>query len=114
MRGDIRYRLSRHGLRPVILTMAVTLCSVIPAAGQYPTASFAANPASALTGSVPSDQPSNKVLSLTLGDAITRALRYNLATIESGESARIARAERLLALSRLVPEVSAGASENVQ
>src|SRR5262249_36332552 len=50
----------------------------------------------------------------TLRDAITRALRYNLATIESGENARIARGQRLLALSKLLPQISAGASENVQ
>ena len=114
MRRDIRYRLSRRGLRPAILAMVFTFSWVVPAAGQYPTASFAANPANSLTGSVPSDQASNEVLSLTLRDAITRALRYNLATIESGESARIARGERLLALSRLLPEVSAGVSENAQ
>jgi outer membrane protein TolC len=50
---------------------------------------------------------------LTLRDAITRALRYNLATIEGGENARIARGQRLVALSRLLPQVSAGVSENV-
>jgi outer membrane protein TolC len=53
------------------------------------------------------------VLHLSLRDAITRALRYNLATIESGENARIARGQRLLALSKLLPQVSAGVSENL-
>jgi len=42
------------------------------------------------------------------------ALRYNLGEIESGENARIARGERLHALSGLLPQVSAGASENVE
>ena len=114
MRGNIRTRVSRSGRCAAILAMAFASSWVVPAAGQYPTASFAANPASALAGSVPNDHPSNEVLGLTLRDAITRALRYNLATIESGESARIARGERLLALSRLLPQVSAGVSENVQ
>jgi outer membrane protein TolC len=36
-----------------------------------------------------------------------------LATIESGEGARIARGQRLLALSKLLPQVSAGFSESV-
>lgn len=114
MIGDIRARLSRHRWHRAILTMAVTFCWVIPAAGQYPAASAEAGQASALAGSAPSGPASNEALSLTLRDAITRALRYNLATIESGENARIARGERLLALSRLLPEVSAGVSENVQ
>jgi outer membrane protein TolC len=51
---------------------------------------------------------------LTLRDAITRALRYNLATIDSGQNAQIARGQRLLALSKLLPQVSAGLSENVE
>jgi outer membrane protein TolC len=42
------------------------------------------------------------------------ALRYNLGAIESGQNAQIARGQRLLALSNLLPQVSAGASENVQ
>jgi outer membrane protein TolC len=50
---------------------------------------------------------------LTLRDAITRSLRYNLATIESGQNAQIARGQRLIALSKLLPQVSAGLSENV-
>ena len=94
--------------------MAVAFCGVITAAGQYPAASAGAGQASALTGSVPSGPASNEVLRLTLRDAITRALRYNLAPIESGENARIARGQRLLALSKLLPQVSAGASENVE
>ena len=47
-------------------------------------------------------------------DAITRALRYNLATIESGQNGQIARGQRLIALSKLLPQVSAGLSENVE
>ena len=69
--------------------------------------------ASPNSGSVPSGTASSEVLHLTLRDAITRALRYNLGQIESAENARIARGERLRALSALLPQVSAGASENV-
>ena len=65
-------------------------------------------------GSVPSGAASNEVLHLTLRDAITRAVRYNLGQIESAENARIARGQRLRALSALLPQVSAGASENVE
>jgi outer membrane protein TolC len=68
----------------------------------------------AVTGSVPSGLASGQVLELTLRDAIKMALRYNLGAIESGENVQIARGQRLLALSNLLPQVSAGASENLQ
>jgi outer membrane protein TolC len=67
-----------------------------------------------VTGSVPSGPASDQVLQLTLRDAIKMALRYNLGAIEGGENVQIARGQRLLALSNLLPQVSAGASENVQ
>jgi outer membrane protein TolC len=42
------------------------------------------------------------------------ALRYNLGEIESGENTRIARGQRLRALSNLLPQVTAGVFENVE
>jgi outer membrane protein TolC len=65
-------------------------------------------------GSVPSGPATSEVVQLTLRDAIKQGLRYNLATIESGQNARIARGERLVALSKLLPQVDAGVSEHVQ
>jgi outer membrane protein TolC len=41
------------------------------------------------------------------------ALRYNLGAIESGENTQITRGQRLVALSSLLPQVSAGVSEDV-
>jgi len=114
MTGDIRYGVTRRHLRPVILAVALTFYCVMPAAGQYPATSVGAGQSSALTGSVPSGPASDETLRLTLRDAITRSLRYNLATIENGQNAQIARGHRLLALSNLLPQVSAGASETVQ
>lgn len=64
-------------------------------------------------GSVPSGTASKDVLHLTLRDAINMAVRYNLGQIESGENARIARGQRLRAMSTLLPQVTAGAAENV-
>ncbi len=64
-------------------------------------------------GSVPSGKASSEVVHLTLHDAIGMALRYNLGQIETEEETRIARGERLRALSALLPQVSVGASENV-
>jgi outer membrane protein TolC len=113
MIGDITYRLTRRSWCAATLAMAASFCCVLPAAGQYPPASVRVGQASALIGSVPSGPASNEVLRLTLRNAITSALRYNLATNESAENARIARGQRLLALSKLLPQVSAGLSENV-
>jgi outer membrane protein TolC/anti-anti-sigma regulatory factor len=67
----------------------------------------------AVNGSVPSGPASDQIIRLTLRDAVSMALKYNLGTIESGENTQIARGQRLLALSKLLPQVSASASENV-
>jgi outer membrane protein TolC len=66
-----------------------------------------------VNGSVPSGPASDQIIRLTLRDAVSMALKYNLGTIESGENTQIARGQRLLALSKLLPQVSASASENV-
>ena len=87
----------------VKLVLLAVICIVTPAAAQY----------NGVTGSIPSGPASNDVLRLTLRDAVTMALRYNLGAIESGENAQIARGQRLIALSNLLPQVSAGLSENV-
>jgi outer membrane protein TolC len=68
---------------------------------------------SANLGSIPTGTASKEVLHLTLRDAITMALRYNLGQIESGENAHVARGQRLRAMSALLPQVNAGATENV-
>jgi outer membrane protein TolC len=67
-----------------------------------------------LTGSVPSGPATNEILHLSLREAINRGLRYNLGSIESVENTRIVRGERLIALSKLLPQISAGASQNVE
>ena len=123
MTHSVQSVLTKSRLRAATLAIATIVCSGIPAMGQYSAgmgamAGFPATQNSSavtgLNGSVPSGPATNEVLHLTLRDAITRALRYNLATIESGENARIGRGQRLLALSKLLPQVSAGVSEHVE
>src|ERR1700723_54904 len=65
------------------------------------------------SGSVPSGPATDVVLRLTLSEVINRAVRYNLGAIESEENTRETRGQRLLALSHLLPQVSAGIHENV-
>ena len=113
MIGISSYWVIRRQLRPAILAIAVSSCWAQAAAGQY-SAARVGGQSSALTGSVPSGPATDEVLRLTLREAITRGLRYNLSTIESGQNAQIARGQRLLALSNLLPQASVGASETVQ
>ena len=114
--------LTRLNSNACVLTMVSILCCAIPATAQYSagtggaatTQGSAAGQASQLTGSVPSGTATNEVVRLTLRDAITQAVKYNLGSIESGENTQIARGERLLALSQLLPQISAAVSETVQ
>lgn len=68
----------------------------------------------AIRGSVPSGPATNDIVSLTLRDAVNMALRYNLGQIEAQENVRAVRGQRLRALSFLLPQVSAGVTENVE
>src|SRR5579863_3823936 len=100
----------RRSLQIPTLSLAIIAHCTAPVVGQ----SSAGGQTGTVTGSVPSGSATSEVLNLTLRDAITQGLRYNLATIESGENARIARGQRLLALSELLPQISGKASENVE
>src|SRR5215475_12242754 len=103
----MRTRLMKISARSILRCTLLWLTIPVLAAAQT-------NQASPNFGSVPSGTPTSEVLHLTLRDAINGAIRYNLGQIESGENARIARGERLRALSALLPQVNAGASENVE
>ena len=100
-----RFSSFQFGLACTSVWLVIALCA---------TAQTSQPSSSVDLGSVPSGPASSEVLHLTLRDAINMALRYNLGQIESGENARIARGQRLRALSALLPQVSAGASENVE
>ena len=114
----------RLHLRTTNLLLTAILCAVMPAAAQYnpglgamtsygTSQSSARGQGTVFSGSVPSGPATNEVLHLTLRDAVNQALRYNLGTIESGENITVARGQRLLALSNLLPQVSAGVTESV-
>jgi len=100
-------RATRGSARSILGSALLGLMVSVLAEGQatQPSANF---------GSIPSGTASKEVLHLTLRDAITMALRYNLGQIESGENTRIARGQRLRAMSALLPQVNAGAAENVE
>ena len=64
-------------------------------------------------GSVPSKKTGTR-LGLSLKSAIERGLRYNLGLIESSQASADVRAERLRALSTLLPQLSAAARQGYE
>jgi outer membrane protein TolC len=65
------------------------------------------------SGSIPGEAISSGPIQLTIAEAIKRGLAANLGPIAAGDSARAARAQRLQALSALLPNISASASDTV-
>ncbi len=65
-------------------------------------------------GSISQGLPTGGTIPLTIADAIDRALRYNLGLVIGEQESRIARAERVRALSELLPKVNAEVSETTQ
>jgi membrane protein DedA with SNARE-associated domain len=95
-----------------VLASALLLFVAVGASAQA-TSGGSSSVSSFIAGSVPSGLATGEELHLTLRDSINMALRYNLGAVESGENSRNARGQRLLALSHLLPQVSASAQENV-
>jgi outer membrane protein TolC len=87
--------------------------TINPAANSTTPSSLAGQQQNPFLGSVPTGTVSNEPIALSLSDAITRGLRYNLGVIENQASLRQARAQRLRALSAMVPSVSALLRQNV-
>jgi outer membrane protein TolC len=77
-------------------------------------AATALSQTSQFRGSVPIGTPSSTPLSLTFHDAIDRGLKANLGLLVSDSSSESARGQRLRALSALLPQVDAKASETVE
>src|SRR5580700_1714270 len=65
-------------------------------------------------GSVPTGTATDAVISLSLLEALRRALDYNLGVVSVTEGVRQARAQRLAFLSQLLPEVNGNIRETVE
>lgn len=66
-----------------------------------------------LQGSIPGSKPPNGPIALTLAEAIQLGLKTNLGVITAGNSSATASAQRIQALSALLPNVSLSASDTV-
>jgi outer membrane protein TolC len=87
--------------------------TINPAANSTTPSSLAGQQQNPFLGSVPSGTVSGEPIALSLSDAITRGLRFNLGVIENQASLRQAQAQRLRALSAMVPSVSALLRQNL-
>ncbi|MBN1568793.1 MAG: TolC family protein [Acidobacteria bacterium] len=67
-----------------------------------------------LLGGIPTGEATADVLPLSFSEAINRGLRYNLGAFLSEQSVHAVRGARLLALSQLLPQVTAGLNEHQQ
>lgn len=81
--------------RPINPAASTTNPSALATQGQNP-----------YLGSTPTGKPTDEVLPLSLHEAVERGLRYNLGLIESNQASAEARAQRLRALSALLPNLS--------
>lgn len=87
--------------------------TINPAANSTTPSSLAGQQQNPFLGSVPTGTLSPEPIALSLPDAITRGLRYNLGVIENQVSLRQAQAQRLRSLSAMVPSVSALLRQNL-
>lgn len=87
--------------------------TINPAANSTTPSSLAGQQQNPFLGSVPTGTVSSNPIELSLSDAVTRGLRYNLGVIENQASVRQAQAQRLRALSAMVPSISALLRQNV-
>ena len=67
-----------------------------------------------LQGAVPSSDVPAGAITLTLAEAVRRGLDANLGTLTADNSVRASRAARLQALSNLLPNIAANASDTVE
>src|SRR3984885_9421083 len=86
---------------------------ISPAEGTATPSATATQRQNPYLGSVPSKNTGTK-LELSLKSAIERGLRYNLGLVESNQASVDVRAERLRALSTLLPQLSARASQGYE
>ena len=87
--------------------------TINPAANSTTPSSLAGQQQNPFLGSVPTGTLSDKPVELSLSDAINRGLHYNLGVIENQAGLRQAQAQRLRALSTMIPSVSALLRQNL-
>jgi outer membrane protein TolC len=104
--------MSGQGLNPLGYSVA-TPRPISPADGTTTPSAQAAQRQNPYLGSVPSKNTGTKI-ELSLKGAIERGLRYNLGLVEASQASADMRAERMRALSALLPQLSADARQGYE
>ena len=100
----------RHLTTSFLLLLAF-LTAAAPAGAQPGVSGRQLPPGSPFAGGVPEGPPTTQTLQLTVGDIIRRALEHNLGVLLSEQSISRAGGARWIALSQLLPNVSAHVTE---
>ena len=87
--------------------------TINPSVNSTTPSSLAGQQQNPFLGSVPTGQATDGIMDLSLPDAIERGLRFNLGVIENQTTLRQAQAQRLRALSALLPNVGALVRQNL-
>ena len=103
---------SGQGLNPLGYSVA-TPRPISPADGTTTPSAQATQRQNPFLGSVPSKNTGTKI-ELSLRGAIERGLRYNLGLVEANQASADVRAERMRALSALLPQLSADARQGYE
>ncbi len=104
----------------LIYTVLLAAGPLLAQSGAYQTEPSAPAPLSSIVpqgpfaGSVPDGRATDKAIPLSLRDALSRGLRFNLGLIESDLDTRSSRSERLKKLSDLLPDIQASFTQTVQ
>ena len=104
--------MSGQGLNPLGYSVA-TPRPISPADGTTTPSAQATQRQNPYLGSVPSKNTGTKI-DLSLKGAIERGLRYNLGLVEASQASADVRAERMRALSVLLPQLSADARQGYE
>jgi outer membrane protein TolC len=114
---------SGFGQMPTPSPSAAGLGTAPPAASTYsgttdqssaPSVSLPSVNQNPFFGSVPSGKATTEVIPISFSDAISRGLQQNLGLLLSQDSTLAARGQRWKELSKLLPNLSAGVTENLQ
>lgn len=87
--------------------------TINPSVNSTTPSSLAGQQQNPFLGSVPTGQATNEVIQLSLLDAVDRGLRFNLGVVENQATLRQAQAQRLRALSELLPNVGTLVRQNL-
>ncbi|HEY3092826.1 MAG TPA: TolC family protein [Vicinamibacterales bacterium] len=104
--------MTRHSTTSFLFLLAFLILAAPLAARQGAVSGRQLPPGSPFAGSVPQGPPTTETLQLTVGDIIRRALEHNLGVLLSEQSISRAGGARWMALSQLLPNLSARLEES--